>query len=488
MSPLKKPLLHELSMVCAPDSLARNLSHRPGLIFLRSGYFNPSGTRYSLVTARPFLVLQARGARCELRETNRSHVVYGNPWHFLETLLARFEIMDEVDLPFPLGGCFGYWGYDLKQFVEPHLPRQAVNDLELPDCHLGFHSSLVVFDHLLGKIWIISTGMTADGSRDSDLACKEAEQWRSELDKAAKSDPASRRLTRGSATGLGAPVMGESLNRSEFIHRVECAREYIRQGDIYQVNLSRRLEVPNRGSAWEFFEHLSDRSPAPFAGYLHGGDFQVLSSSPELFLRMNGNHVRTQPIKGTRPRGTDPQQDARLSYELQTSPKETAELIMITDLLRNDLGRICEFGSVVVPELLKLERYPQVHHLVSSVEGRLREQVSHGMALAKCFPGGSITGAPKIRAMEIIDELEPVSRGPYTGCLGYLGFNQESQVSILIRTAICRPGKIYFHVGSGIVYDSCAEQEFDETNDKAQGFLAACESMALTQHGTRVTH
>src|SRR5206468_12935137 len=189
--------------------------------------------------------------------------------------------------------------------------------------------------------------------------------------------------------------------------------------------------------------------------------------------RLSGLHIQTRPIKGTRPRSTDPTRDAQLSYELQTSAKEMAELVMITDLLRNDLGKVCEYGSVQVPELVRLERYPQVQHLVSTVEGRLRGDVTHFSAFAACFPGGSITGAPKFRAMEIIDELEPVSRGPYTGALGYLGFNRETQLSILIRAAVCKQGWNYFHAGAGIVADSDPEAEYEETLVKAEGFLRA---------------
>ncbi len=200
-------------------------------------------------------------------------------------------------------------------------------------------------------------------------------------------------------------------------------------------------------------------------------NFQLASSSPELFLRLSGRHILTRPIKGTRPRSADPTRDAQLTYELQTSAKEMAELVMITDLLRNDLGRVCEYGSVQVPELVRLERYAHVQHLVSTIEGRLRNGVTHFAAFASCFPGGSVTGAPKIRAMEIIDELEPITRGPYTGALGYLGFNRESQLSIIIRTAIAKGRRAYFHVGAGIVTDSQPEAEYDETIAKARGFL-----------------
>jgi anthranilate/para-aminobenzoate synthase component I len=266
---------------------------------------------------------------------------------------------------------------------------------------------------------------------------------------------------------------------------VQRAKSYIRSGDIYQVNLSQRLASPWPATGWELFRRLSTFSPAPFSAFLDCRELQIVSSSPELFLRLSGGHIQTRPIKGTRPRSADPTRDAQLSYELQTSQKEMAELVMITDLLRNDLGKVCEFGSVQVPELVRLERYPHVQHLVSTGEGRLRGEVTHFSALASCFPGGSITGAPKFRAMEIIDELEPVTRGPYTGALGYLGFNRESQLSIVIRAAVCKGGRAYFHAGAGIVADSIPEAEYQETMDKAGGFFQALYTSDLSDRPAR---
>jgi para-aminobenzoate synthetase component 1 len=254
---------------------------------------------------------------------------------------------------------------------------------------------------------------------------------------------------------------------------VRIAQEYIRLGHIYQVNLSHRLCADWSAGGWELFNRLRQVSPAPYAAYLHCGDFELCSSSPEMFLRMSGAHIQTRPIKGTRPRGADSDRDAQLGDELQTNPKELSELLMITDLLRNDLGRVCEFGSIQVPDLFRLERYAQVQHLVSTVEGRLRPDVSHFKAFSSCFPGGSISGAPKIRAMEIIDELETVSRGPYTGAFGYLGFNRETQLSIIIRTAVCLQNKAFFNVGAGVVSDSSPEAEYNETLAKAAGFFHA---------------
>ncbi|MBI3416445.1 MAG: aminodeoxychorismate synthase component I [Verrucomicrobia bacterium] len=471
-----RPLIQEIATAHSPESLVEQVRGEPGVVLLRSALFDSPHARYSFVAARPFLTLRAFGSRCEIISANDRHALFGNPWQILDGLIARFELLDELDMPFPLGGCFGYWGYELKNFVEPKLPRRAVNDLELPDCHVGFYDGLVVFDHRLAKVWIVSTGLAADGSRSESHAQVQLESWRAKLQATPTQSNLTSRLSDSdrARTGRGDPhSLSANLSREHFIRLVERAQQYIRAGDIYQVNLSHRLTALGEFSGWEFFQRLASVSPAPFAAFLDCGEFQITSSSPELFLRLSGAHIETRPIKGTRPRDPDPTRDAQLTYELQTSPKEMAELVMITDLLRNDLGKVCEYGSVQVPELVRLERYPQVQHLVSTVEGRLRSGVTHFAALASCFPGGSITGAPKIRAMEIIDELEPVTRGPYTGCLGYLGFNRESQLNIAIRTAVCQPGVIHFHVGAGIVADSLPAAEYDETLAKAGGFLSA---------------
>jgi len=474
-----RPLIQGIATAHTPESLMEQLRGEAGTVLLRTAAFDSPSARYSLVAARPFLTFRSFGSRCEILPGAAGgpvRVQFGNPWQILDTLLARCELLDEIDLPFPLGGCFGSWGYDLKHFIEPKLPRRAGNDLDLPDSHIGFYDSLVVFDHHLGKASIVSTGLTADGSRSEKRAADQVEFWTGRL---AADEPA--RATALRAGGNPSPVtrhpshLTSNFSRAAFVAAVERAQGYIRAGDIYQVNLSHRLTAPCPTAGWELFQRLGAVSPAPFAAFLDAGDFQMASSSPELFLHLSGSQIRTRPIKGTRPRAADPTRDAQLAYELQTSPKELAELVMITDLLRNDLGKVCEYGTVQVPDLARLEKFAQVQHLVSTVEGRLRRDVTHPAALAACFPGGSITGAPKFRAMEIIDELEPVSRGPYCGCHGYLGFNRESQLSITIRTAVCRDGLAHFSVGAGIVADSNPEAEYEETLAKAAGFLAALE-------------
>ena len=456
----------------APEAVVEALgADRAGVVLLRSAEFDSVPARYSLLAPWPFLRVKVSGSRCRFSADGRCWEQFGNPWRLLEELMARYEILDEVDLPFPLGGCFGVWGYELKNAVEPSLPRTAINDLELPEAVLGFYDALLVFDHVLDKVWIVSTGLRLDGSRDAALAGRRTDELAALLAKAA--ERAANLVVTSRNHPATTPAIRTNLSREQFIAMIRRAQRYIRSGDIYQVNLSQRFAAPWSGTGWDLHQNLAATSPAPFAAYLADDDFELASSSPELFLRLSGSHIVTRPIKGTRPRSADPTRDAQLTYELQTSPKEMSELVMITDLLRNDLGRFCEFGSVQVPELVRLERYAQVQHLVSTVEGRLRTDVTHAGALMRCFPGGSITGAPKIRAMEIIDELEPVTRGPYTGALGYLGFNRESQLSIVIRAAVCRPGHTWFHAGAGIVSDSAPEAEYEETLAKAAGWRAA---------------
>jgi aminodeoxychorismate synthase component I len=273
------------------------------------------------------------------------------------------------------------------------------------------------------------------------------------------------------------PVFHPAMEREHFCAIVARAQEYIAAGDIYQVNLSHRFDAHFHGGAFAFYEALRHYSPAPHAAFLSIDGRQILSASPELFLKMSGRAIRTRPIKGTRPRRAEQNADALSAYELRSSPKEAAELVMITDLERNDLGSVCEFGSVSVTELLKLESFEQVHHLVSTVEGRLRADVDHVSALRACFPGGSITGAPKKRAREIIAELERAPRGLYTGAVGWIGFNGESQFSIAIRTVVVENARAHFHVGAGIVADSIPEREWQETLDKAAGILLAAERL-----------
>ncbi len=469
-------LVQESSVFPTPEALAMVVRGVGGLMLLRTQLFAGQEHRYSVVTARPIVVYRAWGARGELQfPDGRIEARFGDPWKVMAEWMGGFEILDSVDFPFPLGGCFGYWGYDLKQFLEPRLPRRAVYDERWPDCHVGFYGSLVVFDHVLSKAWIVATGLQLDGSRDMERAVEDARWWHQQLLAAHSCEPE----TMGQETSHRSEIVASTFTREQFLGAVQRAQSYIRTGDIYQVNLAQRLTTPCPRGGWWLYRQLAAHSPAPYASYFDLGAGELVSASPELFLRMSGSQIVTHPIKGTRPRSMDSIEDARLGYELQTSAKEMSELVMITDLLRNDLGRISEYGSIRVPDLARLERFSHVQHLVSTVEGRMRDGLTHLDALAACFPGGSITGAPKIRAMEIIDELEPVTRGPYCGCHGYLGFNRESQLSITIRTAQVSNGEATYFAGAGIVADSDPEAEYEETLVKAKGWLAAMEARSL---------
>ncbi|HEY0256167.1 MAG TPA: anthranilate synthase component I family protein [Candidatus Methylacidiphilales bacterium] len=270
--------------------------------------------------------------------------------------------------------------------------------------------------------------------------------------------------------------------REEFEARVVRAQEYISAGDIYQVNLAQKFDTPFGGNPYRLFEHLLARSPAPGGAFLDFGDTQILSASPELFLRIRGRHITTRPIKGTRPRSRDPVRDEQLAFELLTDPKELAELVMITDLERNDLGQICEYGSVAVTQLVQMERFAQVFHLVSTIEGMLRPGVDALDAVRACIPGGSISGAPKRRACEIIRELEPCPRGIYTGLIGYFDDNGDAAFSLAIRTMVLEGGNLHFSAGSGITAGSVPAREYEETLHKASGLQLALEAYQDNTH------
>lgn len=463
-----------------PEAWVKTLKTTSGTLLLRSQ--GRTRAQLSLLATHPARVLRARENQCEWLAGDATATLVDSPWAQLESWLERFTLPELSESLWPLGGAFGYWGYDLRHQLEPRLTRTAVNDLQIWDCWIGFYPSLLVFDHSAHKSWIVATGLDAEARFSPVLQEAQFTFWRERLSAAQAITPSHLSATISPPGAdvsmpidelLAASGAQSNLSPEAYQERVRLALAYIRQGDIYQVNLSHRLTGRWPGDSWSLYRKLIQLEPAPFSGWLDGGDLALASVSPELFLRIDGREIRTCPIKGTRPRGKDAASDALFAQELRQSAKENAELVMITDLLRNDLGKVCEPGSVRVPALGQLESFPQVHHLYSTVEGRLRPKVSHGEALAQCFPGGSITGAPKIRAMDIIDELEPVTRGPYTGSLGYVGFNGRSQWNILIRTAIWRQNQVWFQTGGGIVADSDPKAEYLETLHKARGFLTA---------------
>jgi para-aminobenzoate synthetase component I len=401
-----------------PERMAEALAPLGGLVFLDSSS-TPRGA-ISIVTAAPVAVLRGSVAR---------------DWPLVRETLARYRSAASSDWSLPAGGLFGWVGFD--------------------GCFtFGVYPHALAFAHDTGE-WFesgdLSSRLLTSVEKDDDQKSHGA-FWDHPLD------------------------FKPGVTRDEFIAAVKRAQDYIAAGDIYQVNLSFpwRAKWPASANPLAFYDRLRTASPAPASAFLDLDGTRVFSSSPECFLKMSGRDISTRPIKGTRPRFLDdPDRDTASAAELLASEKERAELLMITDLERNDLGQVCEFGSVTVPDLWHVEKYAQVFHLVSTVNGRLRESVDHTAAFRACFPGGSISGAPKKRALEIIAELEQHPRGLYTGAIGYFGFNGESQFNIAIRTALQTGDEITFHTGSGIVADSIPEREYEETLHKAAGILQA---------------
>ncbi len=424
------------------------LRHRPyAMLLLSGGDLDCAGS--SIMGWDPFLVLRVKGRRVSLEQGGDVQVFEADPFTVLEDLLSGLELPGPSPLaPFTAGGL-GFLAYDLKNHLE-RLPTTAADDLGLPEMVWAFPRRVILHDRGAGKFWEIRV-------------VYEDAQGRAPKD--------SQDLPAFSADALGGYEVGplrSNFTREAYIRAVGCIREYIKNGDVYQVNLSQRFSFPLSGEPYQLFRNLFDLNPAPFYAYLNCGDFQIFSTSMERFLYRRGDYLETRPIKGTRPRGRTPEEDLALRRELQDSLKDDAELSMIVDLLRNDLGKVCEARSVKVAEHKRLEAYQNVYHLVSIVTGKVRAGATHVDILRAAFPGGSITGCPKIRSMEIIDELEPQVRHVYCGAIGYLGLNRNLDLNVAIRTAIISRGEAHFAVGGGVVYDSDDADEYEETLHKGR--------------------
>lgn len=428
----------------------------------------PAG-RWTILAAEPreaFESATGRGYRLTTGGATTRHD--GDALAGLAAWLARSGLdgfaargLDEA-VPFQ-GGAIGFLAYDLAPRIEA-IPRRLDADGGVPALRFGLYDTFALLDHDRGAATLWAVDLLGEGP--SALEGR-LDAWSARL---AGPPPPPPPPPSGS-TRLG-PVVAEQP-RADYLARVERARQYIRAGDIFQVNLAQRFEARGPVDPLALDRRLRARCPAPYSAFLRWGDRAIVSASPELFFETAGRRIVTRPIKGTRPRSADPARDAELRADLLASAKEEAELTMIVDLERNDLGRVCEFGSVRVVDPRAVESYRNVHHTVATVEGRLRADVDPVAILRAMFPGGSITGAPKIRAMEIIDELEPSRRGAYTGSIGYWSANGRSTFNIAIRTAVVEPGRVHYHVGGGIVADSVPEHEYQETLDKGRGLLAA---------------
>jgi len=464
-----QPLIEQLPHLLDGPAVFEALDSGKTACFLDSALVHDRLGRYSFIGVDPFMIFSATGKQCSIQTSGgETRQITGDPLAELGKLIAKYWASGPAPFPFAGGGAVGYFAYDLGRLME-RLPENAVNDLELPECLFAFYDGGVVIDHLQGCAYLVSTGLPFSGIAGQKRAAERLLNWRKLLNRPFSAFTAGGyRFEHLRALGLKS-----NFSRQEYCSAVEKALAYIAAGDIYQVNISQRFSAELKTGTWELYRRLRHLNPAPFASFLRFPEVTVLSSSPERFLLVEGNLVETRPIKGTRPRGKTAAEDSALKQELINSEKDRAELLMIVDLERNDLGRICETGSVQVPELFCLETYATVYHLVSTVTGILPADKNVLDLLPVVFPGGSITGAPKIRAMEIIEELEPVRRGIYTGSLGYIDFNGRADLNIVIRTFVIKDNRVYFQVGGGIVADSQPELEYQETLDKGRALLEA---------------
>ena len=435
-------------------SLFEAVADAPWAVFLDSGRHHPGQSRYDIITAEPYIRLITRGNLTEIH-ADGIELSRDDPFE----LLRRHLDIDTAlasDLPF-FGGAIGYFGYDLARRIEgAHLPSRAAAVERIPDMAIGIYDWAVVVDHLEQKSWLVGQG------RDPETDIK----WNALV--ARFSHPVAERSR---APFRVTSNIVSSHTRESYGRVFRRIHQYIQDGDCYQVNLAQRFSAAATGDAWLAYQALRVINPAPFSAYLSTPYAQVLSSSPERFLRVSHGVVETKPIKGTRPRAGHARLDAELAEQLRVSEKDRAENVMIVDLLRNDLSKNCERGSVKVPRLFDIESYATVHHLVSTVTGRLRADRDAIDLLRGCFPGGSITGAPKLRAMQIIDEVERVRRGVYCGAIGTIGFDGGMDTNIAIRTLTVSHGSVRFWAGGGIVADSEVDAEYQESFDKAGALL-----------------
>jgi para-aminobenzoate synthetase component 1 len=439
----------------------------PNSIFLDSGMLSNELARYSFIARDPFLTFTCKERKVILKSVEKTEVKEdADPFALLKDLLAQYKIPRHPNLPPLLSGIIGYFGYDLGYILEK-LPDHSVDDLQVSDCQFGFYDTVIIVDHLLGKILVASTGFP---EKDPQLRRARA-QARIEEHISLLSSPFTTQPIAAPPSRQG--NFTSNFSKEKYCEAVQKAIDYIYAGDIFQMNMTQRFQGPLYEPPFSLYRRLRGINPAPCASYLHFPDVIIASSSPERYLLVKGKSIETRPIKGTRPRGKDMESDAALRNELCNSLKDRAELVMIVDLERNDFGRVCKFGSVKVPEIIRIEEYPTVFHLVSTVVGELEEDKDVIDLVKASFPGGSITGAPKVRAMEIIDELEPQRRSIYTGSIGYIDFSGDADLNIVIRTFIIKNNIAYFNAGGGIVADSKPILEYEETLHKARALLKA---------------
>jgi len=429
--------------------------------------------RYSFLGAAPFLVLQTRGRQATVTEAGQTNTLTlapgQDPLHLLKEIAGRYRYVPDPALPPFCGGAVGYLSYDLVRFFE-RLPEESEDPLGIPDCQFVFTDTLLIFDHVKHKILALANARVEgdpDAAYDQAVAKIDAlvDRLRQPLPEEAPAHPRE----------VAPAPLQSNLTQAEFEAAVRRAKDYIAAGDAIQVVLSQRFSRPTRAGGFDIYRALRSLNPSPYMYYLSYGDLQIIGSSPEVLVTQKAGQITLRPIAGTRPRGRTEEDDRRLEADLLADEKERAEHIMLVDLGRNDLGRVAQPGSVCVDELMAVEKYSHVMHIVSNIVAELRPDKDQYDVLRACFPAGTVTGAPKVRAMEIIEELEPHRRGPYAGAIGYFSYSGNMDTCITIRTLVLKDGIAHLQAGAGIVADSVPEREYQECLNKARALLRAIE-------------
>ena len=479
------PVVREVPEPPAPEHVFGRIGHMPYSVWLDSSVTSSETGRYSFIACQPFAVLRAFRGKAEWEDATGVRAASRPVMVELDAALDAWRVEGSgVPVPF-CGGCAGFLGYELATEFEI-LPRVDLRDHSLPDLELAFYDVVVGWDHQSARCFVVSTGRPEAGRSAGRRALDRLDEtlaWLSGEDPAGV--PGTRSRLGASSTPAaesgrplpGTPWLSSTTTAAEYSSAVSRAIDYIRDGEVYQVNFSQRFAASSEANPLEVFRSLRAYSPAPYGAIFRSAAGCILSSSPERFLRVDREGgIETHPIKGTRPRGSSADEDRELARQLLASEKDRAENLMIVDLLRNDLSKICLGGSISVPALFRLESWATVHHLVSVVSGTLRPGITPGEVIRATFPSGSVTGAPKIRAMELIAELESVARGPYCGAIGYFSFDGQMDLAVAIRILVLAEGRATYHAGGGVVYDSLPEDEYRETLTKARALTAAVDA------------
>ncbi len=451
--------------------------NEPYSFILDSALHTDRLSKYSVIGFNPFLRIESKAGMITVWQSEAERHFNGNPFTVLREYLNMYRIENDTDLPF-VGGAVGYYAYDLCHHIEK-LPRNAEDDIGVLDMAVGFYEGAIVIDHSQGRAYAVWCDLCSEdlhktvdkSSGKTPIKVKKRLNYIKDKIEMAKVDElceTSRTQELDARYIKNKVELTQNFTKVNYIKAVERAKEYIRDGDIFQMNMTQRFTTLIDRHPINIYQHLREVNPAPFAAYIDLGEIKILSSSPERFISKRGNVLETRPIKGTIARGVDREQDEKNKQTLYNSSKDRAENVMIVDLMRNDFGRVCRFESVEVTDLFEVETYSTVHHLVSTVKGVIKDGYDAIDVMEAAFPGGSITGAPKIRAMEIIDNLEPTCRGVYTGSIGYIGFDGDMDLNIAIRTIVIRGERAYYQVGGGIVADSVPVDEYAETLSKGE--------------------